>query len=175
MFCYTSGHDQRHERPPLRIRRISTAEQVLSVLHAGDVLVVVRLDRLGRSLRDLIAIVEDLNSRGVGLVSLRESIDTTTTTTTTTTAAGRLVLHIFASLAEFERGLIIERTHAGIAAARARGRLGGRPPALAGEKLATARRMYASKEYTIASIARSLGVSRATLYRRLAAPAATSG
>ena len=101
-------------------------------------------------------------------MSLRESIDTST-------AAGRLVLHIFASLAEFERGLIIERTQAGLAAARARGRLGGRPPALAGEKLATARRMYASREYSIASMARSLGVSRATLYRHLAAPAAIGG
>ena len=81
-------------------------DEVLSVLRCGDVLIVVRLDRLGRSVRHLITIVEDLNSRGVGLVSLRAAIDTTT-------ASARLVLHIFASLAEFERGLIIERTQAG--------------------------------------------------------------
>jgi DNA invertase Pin-like site-specific DNA recombinase len=135
-------------------------DKAIAEARPGDVLVVWRLDRLGRSLRHLIDTVQDLNGRGVGLVSLRESIDTTTST-------GRLVLHIFGSLAEFERELIVERTHAGLSAARARGRVGGRPPALAGEKLATARRMYDSKDHTVAAIARSLGVSRATLYRHL--------
>jgi DNA invertase Pin-like site-specific DNA recombinase len=135
-------------------------DKALAALKKGDVLVVWRLDRLGRSLRHLIDTVEDLNQRGIGLVSLRESIDTTT-------ASGRLVLHIFGSLAEFERELITERTRAGLTAARARGRLGGRPPVLTGEKLQTAKRMYESRDYTVAAIARSLGVSRATLYRRL--------
>lgn len=140
-------------------------DKALGALRAGDVLVVVRLDRLGRSLRHLIETVQQLADRGVGLVSLRESIDTTTST-------GRLVLHIFGSLAEFERELIVERTQSGLAAARSRGRVGGRPPKLAGEKLATAQRMYDSKDHTIAAIARSLGISRATLYRHLTVPGA---
>jgi DNA invertase Pin-like site-specific DNA recombinase len=140
------------ERPEL--------SRALDYLREGDSLVVWRLDRLGRSLRHLIDTVADLQGRGIGLVSLAESIDTGT-------SAGRLVLHVFGSLAEFERELIIERTQAGLAAARARGRVGGRPAVLKGEKLDAARQMYESRRYTVAAIARTVGVSRATLYRHL--------
>ena len=129
-------------------------------LRPGDTLVVWRLDRLGRSLRHLIDTVAVLQDRGVELASLHESIDTAT-------PAGRLVLHIFGSLAQFERELIIERTQAGLAAARARGRVGGRPSVLTGDKLTAAREMYQSRSYPVASIARAVGVSRATLYRHL--------
>jgi DNA invertase Pin-like site-specific DNA recombinase len=140
--------------------------KAMDYLREGDSLVVWRLDRLGRSLRHLLDTVTNLNDRGIGLVSLSESIDTST-------SAGRLIMHVFASLAEFERELIIERTQAGLAAARARGRNGGRPPVLTAEKLIVARQLYASKEHTVASIARTVGVSRATLYRHLSAqPAA---
>ena len=100
------------------------------------------------------------SKRGIGFRSLTESIDTTT-------PGGRLVFHVFAALAEFERDLIRERTQAGLSAARARGRLGGRPPVLSAEKLAVARSMYDSREHTTAKIAEVVGVSRATLYRHL--------
>ena len=95
----------------------------MKALRAGDTLVVWRLDRLGRSLPDLIATINELAERGIAFESVTEAIDTTT-------AAGKLVFNIFASLAEFERHLISERTRAGLAAGRARGRMGGRPPAL---------------------------------------------
>ncbi|MHB8311699.1 MAG: recombinase family protein [Candidatus Dormibacteria bacterium] len=127
----------------------------------GDTVVVWRLDRLGRSLRHLIDTVNELAERKVGFRSLTESIDTTT-------SGGKLVFHIFGALAEFERELIRERTQAGLAAARARGRHGGRPLVMSPEKVATARRMHQSKEFTIEAIARVLGVSRASIYRHLA-------
>jgi DNA invertase Pin-like site-specific DNA recombinase len=148
------------ERPELT-RALEYARQ-------GDTLVVWRLDRLGRSLRDLIETVTALGERGIGFRSLTESIDTTT-------PGGRLVFHVFAALAEFERDLIRERTQAGLSAARARGRRGGRPPAMSGEQVAVARAMYDSHEHTTAKIAAVLGVSRATLYRHLASTAATKG
>jgi DNA invertase Pin-like site-specific DNA recombinase len=134
--------------------------KALDYLRAGDVLVVWRLDRLGRSLKHLIGLVNTLAERGIGLRSLSESIDTTT-------ASGKLLFHIMGALAEFERTLIVERTHAGLAAARARGRVGGRPKVLTGDRLTIARTMHASGNYTISSIATTLGVSRATLYRNL--------
>ena len=143
--------------------------RLLDHLREGDTLVVWRLDRLGRSLRHLIDTVTTLADRGVGFRSLQESIDTTT-------PGGRLVFHVFAALAEFERDLIRERTNAWLAAARARGRKGGRPSVMTPEKLAVAREMYASGEHTVAAIAAILGVSRASIYRhlgpsdRLAAP-----
>jgi DNA invertase Pin-like site-specific DNA recombinase len=133
----------------------------LDYLRAGDTLVVWRLDRLGRSLRHLIETIGDLEQREVGFRSLTEGLDTTT-------AAGRLTLHIFAALAEFERALVLERTRAGLEAARARGRLGGRPTMMSAEKLAAARALRESGELTMEEIASLLGVSRATLYRRLA-------
>jgi DNA invertase Pin-like site-specific DNA recombinase len=134
----------------------------LEYLREGDTFVVWRLDRLGRSLKNLIEIVNVLHERGIGLRSVHESIDTNS-------ASGRLVLHVFASLSEFERELIVERTHAGLAAARARGRVGGRPRVLEGDKLSAAREMYKSGRFTVAAIAKTVGVSRATIYRHLEA------
>jgi len=135
--------------------------ELLDHLREGDTLVVWRLDRLGRSLRHLVETVTALANRGVGFRSLRESIDTTT-------PGGRLVFHVFAALAEFERDLISERTHAGLAAARARGRKGGRRTVMTPAKLAVAREMYDSRKHTTAAIAAVVGISRATLYRALA-------
>jgi DNA invertase Pin-like site-specific DNA recombinase len=138
--------------------------RVLDHAREGDTVVVWRLDRLGRSLRHLVDTITELEHRGVGFRSLSESIDTTT-------PGGKLVFHIFAALAEFERDLIRERTRAGLEAARARGRNGGRPSVMTAEKLRVARELYEAREHTTAQIARVLGVSRATLYRHLA-PAA---
>jgi len=126
----------------------------------GDTVVVWRLDRLGRSLRHLIDTVNSLADRQVGFRSLSENIDTTT-------SGGKLVFHIFGALAEFERELIRERTNAGLSAARARGRVGGRPSVMTDDKIATVRQMYASNEYTISAIAEVVGVSRATVYRHI--------
>jgi DNA invertase Pin-like site-specific DNA recombinase len=134
--------------------------KVLDQLRPGDTLVVWRLDRLGRSLRHLIDTVAGLSERGIGLRSLGENIDTTT-------AGGKLVFHIFGALAEFERDLIRERTQAGLAAARARGRRGGRPRVMTPEKVTMARQLYESRRYTVEAIAQSLGVSRASIYRHL--------
>jgi DNA invertase Pin-like site-specific DNA recombinase len=125
--------------------------------------VVWRLDRLGRSLRHLIETVASLESRGVAFLSLTESIDTGT-------PGGKLVFHLFGALAEFERDLIRERTMAGLAAARARGRTGGRPTVWTQEKLATAEAMFATGQHDVSAIARVLGVSRASVYRALGRP-----
>ena len=134
--------------------------KVLDQLRPGDTLVVWRLDRLGRSLRHLIDTVGALSERGVGFKSLQESIDTTT-------AGGKLVFHVFGALAEFERDLLRERTMAGLAAARARGRKGGRPSVMTAEKITMARQLYDSRLYTVEAIAQSLNVSRASIYRHL--------
>jgi DNA invertase Pin-like site-specific DNA recombinase len=141
-------------------------DELLGQLRAGDTVVVWRLDRLGRSLRNLIDLVGELEQRGVGLRSLTEQIDTTTPN-------GKLIFHQFAALAEFERDLIRERTQAGLAAARARGRTGGRPSVWTPEKLRTARSMYAAGEH-VGSIARVLGISRGSVYRGLAVGPETS-
>lgn len=135
-------------------------DQALDHLRTGDTLVVWRLDRLGRSLGHLIETVETLDRRGVGFRSICESIDTTT-------AGGRLVFHLFGALAEFERELILERTNAGLRAARARGRTGGRPSVMTPEKRAVANDLYARGEHTVAQIAGIVGVSRASVYRHL--------
>jgi DNA invertase Pin-like site-specific DNA recombinase len=121
----------------------------------GDTLVVWKLDRLGRSLRHLIDVVTELSNRGVGFRSLQENLDTTS-------SGGKLVFHVFGALAEFERDLIRDRTQAGLAAARARGRKGGRPKALTGDKLRMAKALASNKDATISDICRTLGVSRAT-------------
>ncbi len=134
--------------------------EALRYLRPHDVLVVWKLDRLGRSLPELIAHVRDLEARGIGFRSLQESIDTTT-------PGGRLVFHVFGALAEFERELIRERTHAGLAAARARGRHGGRPFALDPKKRALACSLY-DEDKPILDICAMLGISRTTLYRYLA-------
>lgn len=141
--------------------------KVLDQLRPGDTLVVWRLDRLGRSIRHLIDQLAALQERGIGFRSLQEAIDTTS-------SGGRLVFHVFAALAEFERDLIRERTNAGLQAARARGRVGGRPPLLTKDKLRTARRMYEQKDMTVAKIGEVLGVSRTTVYRALRRDPATT-
>lgn len=127
-------------------------------LRTGDTLVVWRLDRLARSLKMLIELVESLHARGIHLKSVQEKIDTTT-------SEGKLTFHIFCALAEFERNLIKERTQAGLAAARARGRHGGRPRSLDKKKAALAKQLYAEKNMTVAEICQLIGVSRPTLYR----------
>ncbi len=133
----------------------------LDHLRAGDTLIVWKLDRLGRSLPHLVETVKALADRDIGFRSLQDPIDTTT-------PGGRLVFHVFATLAEFERDLIRERTNAGLAAARARGRVGGRPPALTSDQVAMARdALEADPKRSVASVARSLKVSPATLYRAL--------
>ena len=119
-----------------------------------------RLDRLGRSLKHLIEMITALEQRGVGFHSLQESIDTTT-------SGGRLIFHIFGALAEFERNLIQERTRAGLAAARARGRLGGRPKALDKKKTALLYQLYDERKRTVKEICEMLGVSKSTLYSYL--------
>jgi DNA invertase Pin-like site-specific DNA recombinase len=137
--------------------------RALDHLRAGDTLVVWRLDRLGRSLRHLIDTLTDLDKRGIGFKSLTESIDTTT-------PGGKLVFHIFGALAEFERDLIRERTTAGLAAARARGRKGGHPRAKAftsPKNVELAQSLYRDKSIAIDDIAKQFNVSRSTLYRYL--------
>ncbi|MGO4604649.1 recombinase family protein [Terrabacter sp. 2YAF2] len=136
-------------------------DAMLNQLRPGDTVVVWRLDRLGRSLRHLIDTVQKLEPRGVAFRSLTESIDTST-------PGGKLIFHVFGALAEFERDLIRERTMAGLSAARARGRHGGRPTVWTPEKLKVARSMYESREHDIAAIARVVGVSRASVYRAVA-------
>lgn len=135
-------------------------------LRPGDTLVVWRLDRLGRSLRDLVVLVNELDAKHVNFRSLQESIDTST-------PSGRLIFHVFASLAEFERELLRERTAAGLLAARARGRHGGRPTVMTAKKLDVAKSMFAETDddgkqiHTVSAIAETIGVSRATIYRAL--------
>jgi DNA invertase Pin-like site-specific DNA recombinase len=134
-------------------------DEALNYVRKGDTLVVWRLDRLGRSLPHLIATMTDLEERRIGFKSLTENIDTTT-------SGGKLIFHIFGALAEFERNLIRERTQAGLTAARARGKQGGRPKVLTGRKLTIARDLY-EKRYPIAEVCRTLKISRATLYRHI--------
>ena len=154
--CGKIFHDQisgaKTQRPGL--------DEALTHLRKGDVLVVWRLDRLCRSLKHLIELVNSLEERGIGFQSLQESIDTTT-------SGGKLIFHIFGALAEFERNLIQERTYAGLAAARARGRTGGRPKALDTKGTALLYRLYDEKKYSIQEICELVGVSKSTLYSYL--------
>ncbi|MGH8651207.1 MAG: recombinase family protein [Burkholderiales bacterium] len=136
-------------------------EEALKYVREGDTIVVWRLDRLGRSLKHLIETVTKLNNRKIGFKSITENIDTTT-------SGGKLVFYIFGALAEFERDVIRERTNAGLQAARARGRLGGRPKAKSlntPKKITLAQSLYNDKNNTIDEICKMLNVSRATLYR----------
>jgi DNA invertase Pin-like site-specific DNA recombinase len=142
------------ERPEL--------DRLLDQLRPGDTLAVWRLDRLGRSLAHLIELAAILEARTVGFRSLNEGIDTTT-------PGGRLVFHLFGALAEFEQALICERTQKGLEAARARGRSGGRRRVMTTERLALARTMYDSNQYPMATIAKTIGASPASIYRALAA------
>ncbi|MAL99951.1 MAG: DNA invertase [Alteromonadaceae bacterium] len=136
------------ERPEL--------SRCLRMLRQGDVLVVWKLDRLARSLKNLVEIVQDLHDRGIGFKSLTESIDTTS-------SGGRLVFHIFGALAEFEHDLIRERTMAGLQSARARGRNGGRKPAMSVSDVKKAAAMLSDPTMTKAEVAEHFSVSRTTL------------
>ncbi len=135
-------------------------EQCRKALRAGDTLVVWRLDRLGRSLSDLVQIVTELEQAGIGFESLTEKIDTGN-------ATGKLVFHMFAALAEFERNLIRERTQAGLVAARARGRTGGRKPKIGDKERREIQALYDAKTVPVTDIAKRYGVSRTTLYKNL--------
>jgi DNA invertase Pin-like site-specific DNA recombinase len=138
-------------------------DRCLGQLKPGDVLIVWRLDRLGRSMRHLIDLVEEMRQRGVGFKSLCDGV------IDTTTASGELVFHIFTALAQFERRLIQERTNAGLAAARARGRKGGRKPLpMDDSRVLMAKKMHADKSIPVPDICKILRISRPTLYRYLA-------
>jgi DNA invertase Pin-like site-specific DNA recombinase len=140
-------------------------QEAINFAREGDCLVVWKLDRLSRSLRHLIDTVNQLKERGVGLKVITQNLDTTT-------PSGTLVFHIFGALAEFERLLIKERTNAGLASARARGRVGGRPKAMDEKKVQIARSLYADGKTSVAEICETLKVSKATLYRNLKLPKA---
>lgn len=135
--------------------------RVLEMARRDDTLVVWRLDRLGRSLKHLIHLVEKLDQQGIGLRSLQENINTTT-------SGGRLVFHLFGALAEFERNVIRERTQAGLSAARARGRQGGRPKRLSPNKRELLLRLHQERQHSIAEICQIMGISKSTLYNYLA-------
>lgn len=135
-------------------------EQAISFLREGDTLVVWQLDRLGRSIQNLIQTVQSLNNRQIGFQSLRENIDTTT-------SGGKLVFHIFGALAEFERELIRERTNAGLKAARARGRLGGRPPLLDNRQIDRLVELYDEGRSSVNEICKIFGISRPSFYNYL--------
>lgn len=132
-------------------------ENCLKALRAGDTLYIWRLDRLGRSLKHLVQLINQLQDMDCSLVSIKENIDTSTPT-------GKLTFHIFASLAEFERDLICERTKAGLLSARARGRLGGRPQKLSEKEKSMIRQLMKDRNNSASDIAKRFGVSRATVY-----------
>ena len=134
--------------------------EAINFMRKGDTLCVWKLDRLGRSLKHLIETVLALQALGKGFCSLQENIDTTT-------SGGKLFFHIFGALAEFERDIIRERTRAGLASARSRGRLGGRPSIMNSKKLKMATSLYADGETQVGEICETLGISRATFYRHL--------
>lgn len=135
-------------------------DKALAMLRAGDQLVVTKLDRLGRSLQNLMELAEDLRARGVDLVVLDQGIDTST-------AIGRMFFQILGAIAEFEHALMTERTMDGLAAARARGRTGGQKPKLGPRQVRLAQEMYDAGDYTVQQIADEFGVSRPTIYRHL--------
>ena len=139
-------------------RKRPELDKMLDQLRDGDVIVVTKYDRLARSLRDLLDIVEVIKERGAGFRSLAEDIDTTT-------PAGRLVFHVFASIAQFERERISERTKEGLEAARKGGRVGGRPSALTADQKTEVRRMRDEEDRSIRAIARLFGVGEATVRR----------
>ena len=147
-------------RPQLR--------DALDFLRPGDTLVVWKLDRLARSVQQLIEVIEQLHKRGCGFKSLTEAIDTTT-------AGGRLIFHIFGALAEFERSIIRERTMAGLDAARARGRKGGRPRLMNEDSLIVAQALLRDGVLTVKDIAKQIGVSEPTLYKYLPSPRSSNG
>lgn len=135
-------------------------EAAIEFAREGDIIIVWRLDRLSRSLKDLIEMVALLDKKKIGLKSLHESIDTSS-------SSGKLIFHIFGALAEFERNLIRERTHAGLTAARSRGRSGGRPKKLSSSKSKLAVQLYEGRKHSIKQICELIGVSKPTLYKYL--------
>lgn len=147
----------KRDRPQLKL--------ALEYAREGDTIIVWKLDRLARSIKQLIVTIENLEERKIGFRSLTENIDTTTN-------GGKLIFHIFAALAEFERGIIKERTIAGLEAARARGKVGGRPPSLTSDDIIAAKALLTDSNITVKEIANRLGVSISTLYKHL--PAARS-
>lgn len=148
------------EKVTTRIEKREKLEEILSWLRTGDILVCTRMDRLARSVKDLLSIIYTLSSRNINVIFLEQNIDTTQ-------ASGRLLFHMFAAFAEFERDLIRERTLAGLAAARARGRKGGRKRILTGRKLKTVFKMYDSRDYTVRHICESLNIKERTFYEYL--------
>lgn len=141
----------------------SGIDKLKEQLRSGDIVVVWRLDRLGRSLKHLIQLIEEFEEMGVGFRSITEAIDTTT-------PGGRLFFHIIGALAEFERNIIVERTKAGLSAARARGRLGGRPKKLSRSQQQAVGELYRSQKYDIRTICEMFGISKTTLYSYLQKP-----
>lgn len=135
-------------------------EGAFHFVRSGDILVVWKLDRLGRSLKHLIETVTDLEEKGIGFCSVQESIDTTS-------SGGRLIFNIFGALAQFEREIIRERTQAGFAAARARGRNGGRPRVMDEHKFAMAKQLMENKDIPVKEVCKTMDVSKATFYRYL--------
>lgn len=151
MLFVDHGVSGKHaERPEL--------DKALAYLRPGDVFVITRMSRAMRSLKHMVALVEDLHERNINLVVLKQDIDTTTPN-------GRLVFHIFAAIDEYQRELIVEGTREGLAAAKARGKLGGRKPSYSEHQAREAQRMRDSGDYSAEEIGRILGVSRATVYR----------
>jgi DNA invertase Pin-like site-specific DNA recombinase len=142
------------------LARRPALDEALRYLRAGDTLVVTKLDRLGRSVRHLKQIADDLQARDIALRALSQGIDTAT-------PGGRLFFHLLAAIAEFEHDLIVERTHDGLAAARARGRKGGPKFKMTETRVRQARAMYDAGEHTVQQIADTFGVSRPTIYRHL--------
>lgn len=134
--------------------------QCLKALRSGDTLVVWRMDRLGRSLSDLVKTISDLEARGVGFESLTEKIETSS-------ATGKLMFHVFAAMAEFERNLIRERTQAGLVAARARGRVGGRKHKLDEQQKKEIKALLRDPDISISEVAKRYGISRTTIYRNV--------
>lgn len=135
-------------------------DKALAYLREGDTLVVWKLDRLGRSIQHLIQTINDLQNKKIGFKSLQENMDTSTN-------GGKLIFHIFSALAEFERGLIQERTQAGLKAARARGKMGGRPPLLDNRQINRMIEMYNEQKNTVAEICKIYSISRPSFYNYL--------
>jgi DNA invertase Pin-like site-specific DNA recombinase len=133
-------------------------EELLNTIRKDDEVIVWRLDRLGRSLKHLIELITIFNEKETFFTSITESINTKS-------SSGKLIFHIFASLSEFERNLIRERTKSGLAAARARGKLGGRPKKAPKEKRQLTKELYNSKQYSLAQICKMIGISKPTLYK----------
>jgi DNA invertase Pin-like site-specific DNA recombinase len=132
--------------------------ELKKILRSGDTVIVWKMDRMGRGLRDMIILMKEFEDKGVGFKSITEGIDTTTNT-------GKLVFHIFASLAEFERNLIVERTKAGLKAGRARGKVGGRPRKLSEEQRELLRKMHADITIPLSTITETFGISKQMIYQ----------